>query len=227
MNLQFLLSQNVDHHFRILQAIIPVFIVMPFLTLEHSLPQIALNFSAAPLVSSKQIDGMIDCLGRCCDILAGVGVVGDGTDCVVLAVSVLFQWFDVSELFSLFEAGKGFDQILESYFVILRDYLAIILKASLPFRRNVTISPYFRTYNFLTPAILSPRLGTPPLKERILPLIGRLIDSLILPSNYLLHQSTLHIAYNNPLPKVDTPNLLLTLRYSPPLILDCLSLDAL
>lgn len=127
MNLQFLLAENVDHHLRILQTIIPIFIVMPFLTLEHSLPQIALHFTTAPLMSSKQIDGMIDCLWRSCDIWAEVGVVSDGTNCIVLTVSMLFQWFDVAQLLSLFEAGKGFDQILESYFIILRDYLAIVL----------------------------------------------------------------------------------------------------
>lgn len=61
MNLQFLLAENVDHHhLRILQTIIPIFIVMPFLALEHSLPQIALHFTTAPLMSPKQIDGMID-----------------------------------------------------------------------------------------------------------------------------------------------------------------------
>ena len=131
MDPQIFLPQNVDPHLRILEAIIPIFIVMPFLTLEHSLPQIALNFPTASLIPSKQIYGVIDCLGRSCDVW--VGVVGDAADGMVLAISMLFQWSDIAELFSLFEAGKGFSQKLESYFVILRDTLAIVSKANLLF----------------------------------------------------------------------------------------------
>lgn len=133
MNLQLFFPQNVDHHLRILHAIIPVFIVMPFLTLKHSLPQITFNFSTASLMLSQQIYGMIDCLRRSCDVWIHVGVVSNAADCVVLAISMLFQWSDVAELFSLFEAGKGFSQILESHFVVLRDDLAIVLNAILPF----------------------------------------------------------------------------------------------
>ena len=114
---------------------------MPFLTLEHPLPQVALCFTTASLIFCKQVNGMIDGLRRRCEVWADAGVVGNPADCMMLAISMLFQWPDIAQLLPLFEVGKGLDQIFEAYFVILRDNLVVVLKTRLPFRRNATISP--------------------------------------------------------------------------------------
>lgn len=139
MDLQFFLAENADHHLRVIQTIIPAFVIMPSLTLKHPLSEMALSFTTASLVGCQQVNGMIDCLRRGCEVRGDAGIMLDA-ECMVLAISMLFQWLDVAQLLSLFEAGKGFNQILESYLVSLRDYLVIVLQASLLFRRIETIS---------------------------------------------------------------------------------------
>lgn len=101
MDLQFFIAENVYHHLCVLQAIIPVFIVMPFLTLEHPLPEIALSFTTASFLATKQVNGMIDGLRRSCGIGADAGIALDAAKCVVLAISML--WFDIAQLLPLFQ----------------------------------------------------------------------------------------------------------------------------